>query len=178
MMAINRGSFGPPSRRVALNRQIETVDALRRWARSANPGDTCVYHEGLIGLDRREDPDLSERADLALLLAMTDWLIVSQPRPPSAGPGVFAYLATRTGRGWAPRHVMSGMIAPADWHALRAVFERDTRVSARRSIRIAMGVSDAAADQILAGLRRRNLVAQDGQRDSWVLTKAGMEAVA
>ena len=164
-------------REVKLNSIVTSTEGFLRWLSTSTMGDWCVYHVGHIGLDRTEDPDLNERAALVLVLADLDFVNSSIARPPFADQEIFAYVATRTGRGYAPRSLIAGDITAHLYLALRAVQHRAADLSAARAIRDGLAVSEAVAARFLADLAARGLVERTGYKDSWVMTEKGRRAV-
>lgn len=165
-------------RETRLNARVTSAAGFLRWARGAGFGEWCIYHEGNLALDRTEDRDLHERAEAVLILSSHGFVAASQGRPPHADSGVLAYMATRTGRGRAPRAILSGEVAATDFGALKAVQGREVQQSAHRAIRDRLGLSEGAADGLLRRLADLGLVERGtGYKAGWALTPVGQQAL-
>mgnify|MGYP006879938616 CR=1 FL=1 len=85
------------------------VGAMTSWCRVAERGQQYIYHLGSLARDRRVSGILNIVADTAMLLAETRFLRLQQERMAFSNPedDRWAYLATRSGTGYAPRAVIS-----------------------------------------------------------------------
>jgi hypothetical protein len=81
-----------------------TVDEFKTWARTAKPGDTCVYHDGYLAYDARGDSELTGLASVVLAAAQARLVHLTQKRivaPEISGSvlarrGTYEYRATRS----------------------------------------------------------------------------------
>ena len=94
----------PASARLIDTGDLTPADAFAAWALYGRPGDVCVYHHGLLVVDR--DPVVSRLsaparqaltavADLALAFAAAGRVLLVQER---LGSGVYRYLAVIASR--------------------------------------------------------------------------------
>ena len=94
---------------------LTPADAFAAWALYGRPGDVCVYHHGLLVVDR--DPVVSKLsaparqaltavADLALAFAAAGRVLLVQER---LGSGVFRYFAVIAAR---QKHAAKPMSRP------------------------------------------------------------------
>lgn len=156
-----------------LRHETKTVSEFIRWAKAAQYGDFCVYHTGSLSQDRRGNPDLCRTADTVLLLQETDFVIATQYRRDLGEPT--RYIATRTGRGYAPRSIMSGEISAGDWRILTAVRDARHGRSITRVIRDTLATSsDKAAVAVLEQLKARGWVEEDPSVLGWKISRGGL----
>lgn len=141
------------------------------WARKARYGDWAVYHIGNLAFDRWNDRALHNMADTVSLFADTGFVVPSQATSPAKTENT--YMATRTGRGHAPRSVLAGRASARDFRALRAIIEREAAMSAARALRYRMMLSEQAAIGLLEELSKRGLIARIAYGGGWELTDKG-----
>lgn len=158
---------------VRLNARVTSAEGLRSWARSADYGDWCIYHEGNLGRDRIANLDLHERAELLMILAQNGFVNLHQAPPPFADSGVLCYMAIRTGQRYAPRSLLNGAITANHFSALLAVRDREVQQSASRAIREKLAIPDNAAVAVLNALEGLGLVERMPMKGGWVLTDEG-----
>ncbi|HOT83708.1 MAG TPA: hypothetical protein PLQ12_10460 [Candidatus Defluviicoccus seviourii] len=107
----------PASARLIDTGDLTPADAFAAWVLYGRPGDVCVYHHGLLVVDR--DPVVSKLgaparqaltavADLALAFATAGRVLLVQER---LGSGVFRYLAVIASRQKQAARPMSRPIA-------------------------------------------------------------------
>lgn len=154
--------------------------SLITWARNAMPGEFVVYHAGSLVVDRQHDTVLNTLADTVHVLQETGFLSATQKRYYLLIVDVWAYVATRTGRGYAPAGLMSRKITSHEWRALKAIRDRDADISAIRAIRDAVSACLASSDDIATGifdgLRDKKLVTEAPGK-GWTLSPAGVRAM-
>lgn len=134
---------------------------LRRWIKTALPGEPKIYHAGLLSADRVKNPVLDELAQTIAVLQETRFLAASQYRQATPIRDVWVYVVTRTGHGYAPNGLITGKISAREYSAIYAIINRDPDISVARAIRDACNISDTEANAILARMRARNLVTID-----------------
>jgi len=108
--------------RVKSTASVESLNGLSEWLRVAPSGAYAEYHRGLLAMDRTTDRDLSERANLAMILADRRAVALGQ-RPIPASSGVYAYGLTVLAPAQMPKRIMAGKITPSDWIALSRIIE-------------------------------------------------------
>lgn len=156
-----------------LNHTSKSIDEFLRWARTADYGEFCVYHEGSLGRDRVGNRDLSQVADTVLLLQDTGFVIATQFRSGIDMPT--KYVATRTGYGYAPRAIIRGEITATDWRILCAVREARHGKSITRVIRDTLSTSsDAAAAGVLHTIKKAGWIEEDPSVMGWKISAAGL----
>jgi hypothetical protein len=69
------------------------MNSIRNWRKKARPGDTIVYHTGLLLLDRKYMKPLNAEAGHAWALNLAGLVALSQKR---IREGVSEYRATAT----------------------------------------------------------------------------------
>lgn len=152
--------------------RITELDEFLRWAKVAKYGDFCVYHEGHLSADRTENPVLNSIAETVLLLQDTGWVYASQNRMFTDIGN--AYFATRSGKGFAPRSVMSRDITAAEYRTLYAINSKQSGVSIVRVIRDSLSTSsDARAERVLRQLRSDGWVEPVDTGKGWKITDVG-----
>lgn len=134
------------------------VATFLAWARDASSGDWCRYYEGRLAIDRAQDPGVNRLAETAQLLQLTAYLRLTQMPIPADMEGRRAYIAVRTGRGYAPRVVVQGEITARHYLALRAIRHRPAHLSAVRAIRDDLGLPEMIAERTLDHLRAQGLI--------------------
>lgn len=153
---------------------------LLRWAITACKGEFVVYHAGSLVLDRQTDQVLNEMADTVHVLQQTGFLTASQKRWNLLIVDVWAYIATRTGSGYAPTGLVARKINSSEWRSLKAIRDRDADISAIRAIRDAvssnMTSSDEIATEIFDGLRAKKFITEAPGK-GWTLTQTGIRAM-
>ena len=158
---------------VSLRHDAKTVQEFVKWARAAIYGDFCVYHIGSLSADRIKNPDLSALADTVLLLQDTGFVIATQHRRDVSDQT--RYMATRTGRGYAPRSIMTGEISAGEWRILDAINGARHGKSITRVIRDTLATSsDAAARAVLEKLKARGWVEEDPSVLGWKISRHGL----
>lgn len=159
---------------------IGTTRQLCKWAKEAQPGEFVVYHAGTLSIDRQDDENLNLLADTVHLFQETSFLAATSKRTFLQIMDVWAYTATRTGRGYAPSAVLNQKLTSFEWRALRAIRDRDPDISVTRAIRdalsAAISTADTEANNILDTLRERKLVVEASGK-GWELSKAGLAAL-
>lgn len=154
---------------------------LMRWAVTAYKGEFVVYHAGSLVLDRISDPVLNQMADTVHVLQETGFISASAKRMYLQIMDVWAYIATRTGSGYAPAGLVSRKINSSEWRSLKAIRDRDADISAIRAIRDAvssnMTSSDEVATEIFEGLRAKKLITEAPGK-GWTLTQTGIRAMS
>jgi len=148
---------------------VEDLPHFLRWCRGAKTSDVCIYHIGMIAIDRRDSPALCNIADTVGLLSETGYIFGGQHIVQLPAGRQIAYTATRTGCGYAPRAILSDMILARDYNALRAIKHRPADLSATRALRNGINLSEDAAASLLRDLGRRKLI-ERGHNGAWVLT--------
>lgn len=148
-----------------------------RWARGAIYGDFCVYHQGSLSTDRRSNPEVCSLADTVLLLQDTGFIIATQYRRDIDAET--QYIATRTGRGYAPRAVMKGEITAGDWRILGAICEARHGRSITRIVRDMLATSsDKAATAVLEAFKAREWIEEDPSVSGWKISALGLSMLA
>ena len=140
---------------------------------SAPQGDRCLYHIGQMLTDQEDRPHLKLLGDYAALMSEFGAVVITQRR---VDAGLYQYFAARRefkARNL-PRSVASCEIPVRLFVALRAVNERETRISARRSIRDAMSCSETESIDILQELIESDLI-DNGRAHK--ITSAGKAAL-
>lgn len=159
---------------------IGTTKQLCKWAKDAQPGEFVIYHAGTLSLDRQRDSMLNLLADTVHLLQETNFVSATSRRTFLQIMDVWAYTATRTGRGFAPASILDQKLTSFEWRALRAIRDRDPDISATRAIRdalsAAISTADTEATKILETLQERKLVIEAAGK-GWELSKAGLAAL-
>lgn len=158
---------------VSLRHEARNVADFVKWAKSAVYGDYCVYHSGNLSIDRRENDDVCKLADTVLLLHDTGFVIATQHRR-NIGAQT-DYMATRTGRGYAPRSIMNGEISAGDWRILEAINGARHGKSITRVIRDTLATSsEAAARAVLDSLKIRGWIEEDPSVLGWKISRLGL----
>jgi hypothetical protein len=155
-------------------RIIADPTSLIRWLKTAAPGEQKIYHAGMLAADRIETPDLDDLARLVAILSETGFLHASQYRQELPLLTVSVYVATRTGKGYAPSGLISGKLLPLEFEALKAVLQRDADISVTRAVRDALSTNDASANAIIAALKAKGLI-QDAPGKGFALSKAAID---
>lgn len=159
-------------------RTVITLASLYRWLKTAQRDDWFVYHAGNLAHDRLLNPDLSDLADLILLLTDFGYLTTTQHRRYLFIMDVFVYVATRTGNGYCPPALITGKLTSHEFRALRAVRDRDADISVIRAVRDALSASQTSSDllatRMFDSLKDRKLV-QEAKGGSWELSRRGLE---
>ncbi|MBK8772907.1 MAG: hypothetical protein IPM06_21090 [Rhizobiales bacterium] len=135
---------------VTLVNMVPDATSLLTWAATAKPKETATYHVGNLAVDRGSNPGLHDMAEIVRLLQETGWLIQATRSVNLAAIEGRAYFTIRTGRGWAPRCVLSGAIDARIWRAMRALRDRQASQSSHRAIRDELGSTDGDAADVLA----------------------------
>lgn len=143
---------------IAITNMVASSADLRRWAATAKPRDFVTYHVGLVAQDRASNAALHELAELVRLLQETGWLIGSTRRIALAAVQGFAYFATRTGGGYAPRCILGATMTPREYRAMCAIRDRIGYSSAQRAVRDALSSGEDEAADLLALLYARGWV--------------------
>ena len=143
---------------IAIRNTVRNAAEFIRWAARAEAGQPVTYHIGNLGRDRAESPALHVLAETVLILSEAGFVATSQivMRLP-LGSAVW-YSAARTGRGRAPRAIMSGSCDAHEYRALEAVKARDGFRSISRAIRDHMGCPETVAQQYVGVLTARGWV--------------------
>lgn len=155
-----------------LRQQVASVPELIAWARAAQPRDTVTYHMGRLVTDRATNFVLHELAETIGLLQETSWLVCRQVAFQLAAVSGYHYLAIRTGGGWMPRAIAELRIDAALYRALSALRDRDAAMSATRSVRDHLSVSDPLALDVMTRLFALGLIEESPGR-GWQLTANG-----
>lgn len=161
---------------------VASVKQLAFWSRQALVGHPALYHVGSLAKDRHANPIINSLADTALLLAETQYLCLQQRRMPLAEDEEdrWHYLAVRSSGGYAPSAIITLRLTSFEWRALRAIRDREDRISATRAISDALTYSTTAsfdvARSMLQLLQDRQLIAP-AQGKGWQLSPAGLEAL-
>ncbi|SDI70252.1 hypothetical protein [Salipiger marinus] len=162
--------------RSAFRSTISGVDDLLTWCRSAQEGAISIYHVGQIGYDRTRNADLNAVVETVQLFAETGYLLPSQQVMPLPGGRQIVYTVSRTSGGYAPRNVLAGRITARDFGALRIIQHRAADLSATRALRDGLGISEAAAANVLRSLTGRKML-ERGHGGGWVLTDQARQLV-
>ncbi len=67
--------------------------SLKSFVEKATKNERFVYHRGLLGLDRNEDRNVAEKADMALDYYTRGFIELFQAKK---GPSDYEYIAVRT----------------------------------------------------------------------------------
>lgn len=157
---------------IALRKTVTNTAAFCAWAASAAPKDYVIYHIGNLGLDRASNATLHDLAETILLLQGTGFVIGSQHPMRLAHIDGWSYVASRTGGGWAPKHLLAGDISATHHRALVGIRDRDAHMSAVRAARDALSCPDAMAADITAYLYARQWI-EEAPGKGWQLSKPG-----
>jgi hypothetical protein len=155
---------------------IGSINDLRIWAASAKPKEFVTYHIGNLAAHRATNADLNAMAELVRLLQETGWLIQHTRPIRLAAINGSAYVATRTGAGWAPECVLHGRITSRMWRAMKAIRDRVGYQSTHRAIRDELLSSEDEAANILAYLYVRSWVEEAAEK-GYRLSDAGAQAM-
>lgn len=159
---------------------VGSTGDLCKWAGSACRGEFVIYHAGSLTLDRTTDQSLNQLADTIHILQETGFVTASQKRFHLQITDVWAYIATRTGRGYAPSGLLSRKITSFEWRALKAVRDRDADISVTRAIRDAVSStlisSDDLATEIFDTILAKKLIAEAPGK-GWTLSQSGLRAM-
>lgn len=134
---------------------IASPAQLREWVRTAKPGVTALYHAGDLAHDREHAPIIEALADLVAAMAEADLVIAAQDRAGKIEAKVYA--VTRW-TGPATHSLVTGLLNPVLWRALRALHMREERMSASRAIGRALLLPEAKARPMVAELRALGLI--------------------
>lgn len=162
----------------ALKKQVGTVAELIAWARKAQPRDAVIYHVGQLVTDRQRVIGLHDLAETVGLLQDTGFLVGSQAPMSLAAFTGRVYWAIRTGGGWMPKSVADQRIDATVFRALRAVRDRDAAMSATRTIRDSLALSETLAVDVLTRLYALRLIQEAPGGRGWQLTELGQRMLA
>jgi len=128
--------------RVTATDSIESLNGRSEWLASAPAGAYAEYHRGLLASDRVRDRDLSERANLAMILAERGAVALGQ-RPVPGSSGIYAYGLTVIASTQMPKHLIAGKITPSDYAVLTRIIEDQhlNGMSLQRRVRYALNTS-------------------------------------
>lgn len=138
---------------------LRSAAEMRAWAREAEPSTWRAYFRGDLARERIGDPDLHERACLALAFDLAGIAAAVQARDPETDTMI--YMSIRRAKPAARHPLIEGRVSGVQFLAARALLEQsvtDDRVSAVRLIARAWGFEEEAARAALEGLQRLRLV--------------------
>lgn len=158
-----------PGIRSAFRATVSTCAGFLEWAQKASRNDVCIYHIGMIAIDRTQAKELDALAGLVSILVETGYITPGQHTITLAAGRQVAYTAARSGSGYAPRAIMGGHVTANEYRALRAIEARAADQSAARSLRDNLAISEEAANALLRKLHTTGYVVR-GRNLAWVLT--------
>jgi len=135
-----------------------TIDHFRDWLFLADRGDTCLYHIGVMAIDRMTFPHVQRLGDYANLASEYQTIRLSQKR---VDADLYQYFASRTDAPTRaiPRAVATGEIAVQAFLAIRAIQDLPYKMSALRAIRDIMPTrSEQEGKDMLKSLIEAGLV--------------------
>lgn len=157
---------------VALRNTVQDATSLTRWAAKAMAGEPVTYHIGSMAADRAASPALHLLAETVMVLVEASYLAASQTVMRLPTGSATWYVATRTGRGRAPRSIMFDQCDAFTYRALQAVRERPADLSAAHAIRETLGCPDRLAADYLALLYARKWI-EHAEPKGWQLSPQG-----
>jgi len=166
-----------PGVRSAFRATVSTCGGFLEWAKAASRNDVCIYHIGMIAIDRTQSRELDALAGLVSILVETGYITPGQHTITLAAGRQVAYTAARSGSGYAPRAIINGHANANEYRALRAIEARAADQSAARALRDNLAISDDAANAQLRKLHTAEYIVR-GRNLAWVLTDRARKLLA
>lgn len=159
---------------IAIRNTVRNAKEFVRWAARADAGTPVTYHLGSLARDRAESETLHLLAETVMIFSELGYVTTSQHvmRLP-IGTSTW-YVATRTGRGRAPRALMFDQCDAHAWRALQAVHNRDASQSAPRAIRDHIGCPESLAHDLMCLLWARKWI-QKAEPKGYELSPEGLK---